>query len=63
VRPLVRDPRKSGTEGLVRNHIVFSTDTGLLTIVGGKWTTYREMAKETADEAVKLYKLVAQKEC
>jgi len=30
---------------------------GLLTIAGGKWTTYRAMAEETIDEAVKIFDL------
>jgi glycerol-3-phosphate dehydrogenase len=34
-----------------------------LTIKGGKQTTYREMAKETVDEAVKLFKLPVHEEC
>lgn len=31
------------------------SDSGLLTIAGGKWTTYREMAKETVDKACEIY--------
>lgn len=60
IRPLVRDPRTlkegddvSSTQGLVRNHFLFTSDNGLVTIAGGKWTTYREMAEETIDEVVK----------
>ncbi len=29
---------------------------GLISIMGGKWTTYRRMSEETVDEAVKLLK-------
>jgi glycerol-3-phosphate dehydrogenase len=54
---LVRNPSASSTQGLVRNHIVYLSDSGLLTIAGGKWTTYRAMAKETVDEAVKAFGL------
>ena len=57
IRPLVRDPKSKNTESLVRNHLVTTSDSGLLTIAGGKWTTYRQMAEETVDEAVKLYNL------
>lgn len=57
LRPLVRNPSASTTEGLVRNHIVHVSDSGLLTIAGGKWTTYRAMAEETVDEAVKVFGL------
>ena len=52
IRPLVRDPKKSKSEGLVRNHLVTTSDSGLITISGGKWTTYRQMAEEAVDEAL-----------
>ncbi|GAB7361569.1 hypothetical protein MBLNU230_g1621t1 [Neophaeotheca triangularis] len=57
IRPLVSDPKKGKSEGLVRNHIVTTSPSGLLTISGGKWTTYRQMAEETVDEAIKEFKL------
>lgn len=53
IRPLVRDPKKSKSEGLVRNHLVTTSPSGLITISGGKWTTYRQMAEEAVDEAIK----------
>ena len=52
IRPLVRDPKKGKSEGLVRNHLVTTSDSGLITISGGKWTTYRQMAEEAVDEAL-----------
>lgn len=57
IRPLVRDPDAKNTESLVRNHMINVSDSGLLTIAGGKWTTYRAMAAETVDEAIKTYGL------
>ena len=57
LRPLVRNPNAASTEGLVRNHMIYVSDSGLLTIAGGKWTTYRAMAQETVDEAVKIFHL------
>lgn len=57
IRPLVRDPKSKNTESLVRNHLLTVSDSGLLTCAGGKWTTYRQMAEETVDEALKLYNL------
>mmetsp|Transcript_40454 Transcript_40454/g.101814 ORF Transcript_40454/g.101814 Transcript_40454/m.101814 type:complete len:639 (+) Transcript_40454:203-2119(+) len=57
IRPLVRDPSKEKTEGLCRNHIVHVSDEGLLTVSGGKWTTYRQMAEDTVDMAVKSFDL------
>lgn len=64
IRPLVRDPATvpkgtdptaGSTQGLVRSHLITKSPTGLLTISGGKWTTYREMAQETVDTLVKDY--------
>ncbi|KLO06265.1 DAO-domain-containing protein [Schizopora paradoxa] len=57
IRPLVRNPNAASTEGLVRNHMIHVSESGLLTIAGGKWTTYRSMAEETVDEAVKVFGL------
>jgi glycerol-3-phosphate dehydrogenase len=57
LRPLVRNPNAASTEGLVRNHMIHVSDSGLLTIAGGKWTTYRAMAQETVDVAVKTFGL------
>ncbi|KAL0262977.1 mitochondrial glycerol-3-phosphate dehydrogenase [Diplodia seriata] len=57
IRPLVRDPKAQKTEGLVRNHLITVSDSGLLTCAGGKWTTYREMSEQTVDEAIKEFGL------
>jgi glycerol-3-phosphate dehydrogenase len=55
-RPLVRPPGKDGTatKAISRNHEVLVSDGGLVTIVGGKWTTYRQMAEDTLDKAITL---------
>ena len=55
-RPLVRPPGKSGaaTKAISRNHEILVSDSGLITIVGGKWTTYRKMAEDTVDHAITL---------
>ncbi|KAI9664458.1 MAG: mitochondrial glycerol-3-phosphate dehydrogenase [Bathelium mastoideum] len=52
IRPLVRDPSKAKSEGLVRNHLITTSPSGLLTCSGGKWTTYRQMAEEAVDAAI-----------
>lgn len=57
IRPLVRNPNAKDSQSLVRNHMINVSPSGLLTISGGKWTTYRAMAEETVDEAVKVFKL------
>jgi glycerol-3-phosphate dehydrogenase len=55
-RPLVRPPGKDGsaTKAISRNHEVFISDSGLVTIVGGKWTTYRKMAEDTINNVIQL---------
>ncbi|XP_015371590.1 PREDICTED: glycerol-3-phosphate dehydrogenase, mitochondrial isoform X1 [Diuraphis noxia] len=53
IRPLVSDPNKGDTQSLARNHIVHVSKSNLVTIAGGKWTTYRAMAQETIDAAIK----------
>jgi glycerol-3-phosphate dehydrogenase len=57
IRPLVKDPKAKNTESLVRNHLVTISDSGLLTCAGGKWTTYRQMAEDAVDEAIKHFRL------
>lgn len=53
----MRDPKAKNTESLVRNHLVTVSDSGLLTCAGGKWTTYRQMAEDAVDEAVRVFNL------
>ena len=52
IRPLVSDPNKPDTQSLARNHIVHISPSKLITIAGGKWTTYRSMAQDTLDAAI-----------
>ncbi|KAL2018625.1 hypothetical protein VTK56DRAFT_528 [Thermocarpiscus australiensis] len=57
LRPLVKDPKAKNTESLVRSHLVDVSESGLLTCAGGKWTTYRQMAEECVDAAIKEFNL------
>ncbi|XP_025055715.1 glycerol-3-phosphate dehydrogenase, mitochondrial isoform X5 [Alligator sinensis] len=59
IRPLVTDPNSKDTQSISRNHIVAVSDSGLVTIAGGKWTTYRSMAQDTIDAAVQAHNLMA----
>jgi len=61
IRPLVSDPNSKNTESLARNHIVEVSEGNLLTIAGGKWTTYRSMAQDTVDAAIKHFNLQPEK--
>ncbi|XP_033900921.2 glycerol-3-phosphate dehydrogenase, mitochondrial-like [Acipenser ruthenus] len=61
IRPLVTDPNSKDTQSICRNHIVNISESGLVTIAGGKWTTYRAMAEETLDSAMKAHKMKSSK--
>lgn len=52
LRPLV-NRRAAGTAELSREHVVEVSRTGLVTITGGKWTTYRKMAQDAVDAAAR----------
>jgi glycerol-3-phosphate dehydrogenase len=54
IRPLVRSKRSSRTAALSRDHQIEVSASGLLTIAGGKWTTYRQMAEDAVDAAARL---------
>jgi len=54
LRPLAADPdNPSATKEVSRRHKITLSQSGLLSIVGGKWTSYRRMAEETVDKAIK----------
>jgi glycerol-3-phosphate dehydrogenase len=52
LRPLVADASSGRTADLSRRHRVWTSDSGMVTITGGKLTTYREMAADTIDEVL-----------
>jgi glycerol-3-phosphate dehydrogenase len=56
IRPLVKAAGSDGskTSALSRDHTIHIDGSGLLTIVGGKWTTYRHMAEDTVNHAATL---------
>ena len=54
LRPLVLpDKQMRETKEISRDHKLFVSASGLITITGGKWTTYRKMAQDTVDKIVK----------
>lgn len=53
LRPLVKSAASGRTADLSRRHRVSVDDDGLVSINGGKLTTYREMAQDTVDEVVR----------
>ena len=56
LRPLAspkRNAKRRKTKEISRRHKLITSDSGLITITGGKWTTYRRMAQETVDLGIK----------
>ncbi len=51
LRPLVGSGEAKSTAALSRDHTILVSNSGLLTITGGKWTTYRKMAEDAVDHA------------
>ncbi|MDF1592083.1 MAG: glycerol-3-phosphate dehydrogenase/oxidase [Desulfobacterales bacterium] len=60
LRPLVGSAESLNTATISREHTLSISRTGLVTIAGGKWTTYRKMAEETLDQAVAVARLKPQ---
>ena len=54
LRPLAASKGNgSKTKEISRSHKIFESDSGLLTMIGGKWTTYRKMGEDLVDKAEK----------
>jgi glycerol-3-phosphate dehydrogenase len=54
LRPLLGKGSSARTSSLSREHAVLVSDSGLVTITGGKWTTYRRMGMDAVDRAVEV---------
>ncbi len=55
LRPLAASNNKSEkTKEISRSHKIITSNSGLITITGGKWTTYRKMALDTINKAIAL---------
>ena len=57
IRPLVRAGHGANTASLSREHTIHIDNSGLLTLTGGKWTTYRNMAEDCVNQAATLAQL------
>lgn len=51
IRPLVKSMESENTAELSRDHSLIISPSGLISITGGKWTTYRRMAEDTINQA------------
>lgn len=53
LRPLVKPADDADTKAISRDHTVVISEGGLITLTGGKWTTYRRMGEDTVNRAEK----------
>ena len=62
LRPLAAPARSDAkkTKEISRNHKIYKSKSGLLTITGGKWTTYREMAEDAINQSLQIAGLPVQ---
>ena len=51
LRPLVKTAQTRNTSLVPRDHTILVSQSGMITVTGGKWTTYRHMAEESIDRA------------
>ncbi|MBD1396682.1 glycerol-3-phosphate dehydrogenase/oxidase [Pontibacter sp. JH31] len=59
-RPLAAPTHETGaTKEISRSHKLLTAPSGLVTVTGGKWTTYRQMAEDTVNAVVKIVDLPA----
>ncbi|WP_427887276.1 glycerol-3-phosphate dehydrogenase/oxidase [Kribbella sp. GL6] len=63
LRPLLDTGHHSGTADISRRHAVITSDDGVVTIVGGKLTTYRRMAQDALDTALDRSDVEVRRQC
>jgi glycerol-3-phosphate dehydrogenase len=61
LRPLVKFAAKKNTAAISRDHFLIVSNSGLITITGGKWTIYRKMGEDTINKAITVGHLEAKK--
>ncbi len=54
IRPLISSEKTRKTSSLSRGHELFVDESRLITITGGKWTTFRQMAEDAVDKAIEI---------
>jgi glycerol-3-phosphate dehydrogenase len=61
LRPLLKSGKGTGTASLSRDHQVKIDDSGLVSVLGGKWTSYRKMAEDAVDKTARAHGLPKRK--
>lgn len=62
IRPLVKSDSSTATASTSRDHQVIVSPAGMVSVLGGKWTTYRKMAEDAVEAAAQAAGLTAKKE-
>ena len=52
IRPLAKSTKGKNTSAISRDHLIQISKSGLVTVTGGKWTTYRKMGEDVINQAV-----------
>ncbi|MGA1862239.1 FAD-dependent oxidoreductase [Deferribacter thermophilus] len=63
LRPLVKHSKTNSTASIVRDHYIEISPSGLITITGGKWTTFRKMAEDTVNKLFSHFNFNGTKKC
>ena len=61
LRPLAATTDKKSTKEVSRSHKIDISPSGLISVLGGKWTTYRKIAEDAIDSAISINKLKKKK--
>ena len=57
IRPLAKKDEGEDTKKLSRDHVILVSKSKLISIFGGKWTTFRKMGEDVIDKAIEVFSL------
>lgn len=63
IRPLISPDGSSNTKNLSREEMILVSESDLITMSGGKWSTFRKMAEDLTDKMIQVGKLVPVRTC
>ncbi|MDX1957639.1 MAG: FAD-dependent oxidoreductase [Leptospiraceae bacterium] len=63
LRPLISPDGNTNTKSISREEVILVSDSGLITMSGGKWSTYRKMAEDLVNKIVLSGKLIPHSSC
>jgi glycerol-3-phosphate dehydrogenase len=63
LRPLISTGDKKDTKSISREEAILVSDSGLVTMSGGKWSTFRKMAEDLTDKLISVGNLTSKMKC